>query len=69
MATMVIGKMMAHAVTCHSIGIIGHVVAIMTPRTRNEQMRATRKRTRIFGTSRKKLDFSTSFLVAPQVML
>jgi hypothetical protein len=48
----------------HSIGVMGSIREIIPPRTSNEQKRATRERTRIFGTSRKKLDRSTSFCVA-----
>jgi hypothetical protein len=36
---------------------------------KKHRIKATLKRTRIFGTSKKKFDRSTSFFVAPHVML
>jgi hypothetical protein len=42
---------------------------IINPSRRKLMMKASRKRRNIRGTSMKKLDLSTSFLVAPQVML
>ena len=49
----------------HSIGMNGNASTIMAARVRMETTKATRKRRRILGTSRKKLLRSTSFFVAP----
>ena len=53
----------------HSEGTNGSMSTIIPAATVKEQMRATRNRDRILGTSRKKFDRSTSFLVAPHWML
>jgi hypothetical protein len=65
------GTMTAHlsAAIVQSKGNMGRAKAIMVPITKVQHISATRNRTRIFGTSTKKLDRSTSFLVAPQVIL
>jgi hypothetical protein len=54
--------------TCHSGGINEVVNTIMVREMMKEIKRASQKRLRILGTSMKKLDLSTSFLVAPHVM-
>lgn len=55
--------------TLQSTGI-RFVVRMATPmRAPKERTKASQKRLRIRGTSMKKLDRSTSFFVAPQVML
>jgi hypothetical protein len=52
-----------------STGKNGKAITMIAAMVRNERVKATRKRTRIFGTSRKKFERSTSFFVAPHVML
>ena len=51
------------------IGTSSVVRIIMAMLVTNEMMSATRKRVTIFGTSCQKLERSTSFFVAPHVML
>ncbi len=70
-ADMAMGMMTAQFVPgiVQSKGNMGRDIAIMAQMVKPQQISATRKRTRIFGTSKKKLDRSTSFFVAPQVIL
>ena len=59
----------SHPNILHPIGTSSVVRTIMTIDMMNEMMRETRKRVTILGTSCQKLERSTSFFVAPQVML
>jgi hypothetical protein len=52
-----------------SKGMYGRAKATIAAATRRHRTNAIRKRARIFGTSKKKFDRSTSFFVAPHVML
>jgi hypothetical protein len=53
----------------HSEGIIGKERTIMAAIIKVDINKDSQKRLRILGTSTQKFDFSTSFLVAPHVML
>jgi len=63
--------MTAHEVpsTCHCGGRREVLKMTIARRVTKQNKNATQKRLRILGTSMKKLDLSTSFFVAPQVML
>lgn len=65
------GKITAHAEPSmrHSIGTSGVLRMTMPARTVHDISHENQKRLKILGTSLKKLDRSTSFFVAPQVML
>ncbi len=53
----------------HPIGMSVELLMIIAAMSMNEMSSASQNRLMIFGPSRKKLDRSTSFLVAPQVIL
>lgn len=55
--------------TRHSTGTSDVLKMTIIAVSSRHTMIASQKRRRIFGTSRKKFERSTSFLVAPQVML
>ena len=65
------GKMTAHAEPSmrHSSGTMGVLRMTMAATRIQEQSHENQKRLKILGTSLKKLDRSTSFFVAPHVML
>jgi hypothetical protein len=58
-----------HPGICHSSGTSGVARITIPTMTRVQRVSESQKRFKILGTSMKKLDRSTSFDVAPQVML
>ena len=54
---------------CQPVGIAGVEKTTITATSRMQMTSAIQKRLRILGTSSQKLERSTSFFVAPQVML
>lgn len=65
------GKITAQSTTeiCHSTGTKSVAMITIRAISRIDITKDSQKRRKIFGTSMKKLERSTSFLVAPQVML
>ena len=65
------GKITAHDVPriCHPRGMRSVDSTIIATQTTTDVTSASQNRLRIFGTSSQKFDFSTSFFVAPHVML
>ncbi len=70
-ATHARGKMTAQPslAILHSTGTSGVATMIMPTMIADDRSNGNQKRLKIFGISLKKLDRSTSFFVAPQVML
>lgn len=70
-AVMARGRMTAQsqACICQPEGIAGVAKTIIIAMSNMQMTSAIQKRLRILGTSSQKLERSTSFLVAPQVML
>jgi hypothetical protein len=65
------GRITAHEPdgTCHCGGMSGVLSTTIPMRVTKHKRKATQNRLKIRGTSMKKFDLSTSFFVAPQVML
>ena len=69
--TIASGNMTAQSMlgTRHSTGMIGVLRTTIIATSSKHTTIDSQKRRKIFGTSRKKFDRSTSFFVAPQVIL